>query len=270
MNLAATQTLFIASLGPGCRTPQRTRALQLMRGNGRIPPELALRIYGNNVSGARIKSLAAAYPACFRVLGEHCFNNIAYRFIEHTPSVQPDLNRYGATFGDFLNDWTATREQFSDYRYLGDLARLEWLCHTAYYAENDPPFDFKTLAEAGRDIQQTLCFRPGHSVGLLQSNYPVMAIREANLTDGDASEVQTGELPECLVVSRPAFKPRIERVDTITLQVLTACQEGVALGHILDTDKQRAKMIADTLPRLIQRGWITGVTVDKTCAPGDP
>jgi len=268
MKLAETETLFTASLEPRCSTLQHARALHLICEDGHIPPELALQIYGNNVSSARIKPLAAAYPTIFRILGEACFNGIAHRFIEHTPSQYPDLNRYGATFSNFLDDWTAAQEQFSGYRYLGDLARLEWLCHTAYYAEDDPPFDFKKLAEANRDVQETLCFRLGHSVGLLQSEYPVMAIREINLSDGDAPEVHADELPEYLVVSRPAYQPQVERVDETTFQLLAACREGKTLGHIVDKVMHRASVITQILPGLIERGWITAFTA--VILPGDP
>ena len=225
MNLADTETLLTTALTPPCSTTQRTLALQLLRNNDRIPATLALRIYSNNVSGARNKALAAAYPACFRILGEACFNNIAHRFSEHTPSVRPDLNRYGETFSDFLDEWTQAHGQFSDYRYLGDLARLEWLCHTAYYAEDDPPFDFRALAKANQGAQATCRLRLGHSVGLLQSDYPVMAIREANLSDNEATEVLAIELPEHLVVSRSTFQIRVERIDAYTFEVLAACQD---------------------------------------------
>ena len=225
MDLADTQTLLTTALIPPCSATQKTLALQLIGNNDHIPAELALRIYSNNVSGARIKSLAAAYPACFRILGEACFNNIARRFSEHTPSVQPDLNHYGETFSEFLDEWTQSHQQFSDYRYLGELARLEWLCHTAYYAEDDPPFDFRTWARASPGAQAACCLRLGHSVGLLQSDYPVMAIREANLSDNEATEVQAIELPEHLVASRPAFKVRVDRIDAYTFEVLAACQD---------------------------------------------
>ena len=270
MNLADTETLFTAALAPHCSTPQRTRARQLLRDNDRIPPELALRIYGNNVAGARIKSLAAAYPACFRILGEACFNNMAQRFIAHTPSQQPDLNRYGTAFGRFFDDWTSTQAQFSDYRYLGDLARLEWLCHTAYYAEDDPSLDLTALSKADPDTQQASHFRTGHSVGLLQSGYPVMEIRATNLSAGDATEVQAGTLPEYLVVSRLAFQPRVERVDAISFEVLDSCRQGMTLGHIIDTHRQHTKIIHRILPGLIRRGWITLVTVEQTCTAGNP
>jgi hypothetical protein len=264
MNLAETESLFSACLTPRCSATQRTRARQLICEDGHIPPELALHIYGNNVSGARIKSLAAAYPACFRILGEVCFNNLAHRFIEDTPSSQPDLNRYGATFSDFLDEWTQSQASFSDYRYLGDLVRLEWLCHTAYYAEDDPPFDFRALAKASQGAQAACCFQLGPSVGLLQSDYPVMAIRETNLSTNEATEVQAVALPEYLVVSRPAFQIRVERIDVHTFEVLAACQEGMTLGYITSTHQDHTRLIPGILPGLIQRGWITAMVAEKT------
>lgn len=269
MRLAETQSRLTAGLMPHGSTLQRSSARQLICTNERIPPELALQIYGNNGSGALTRALSAAYPACVRILSEACFNSLAQRFIEHTPSEQPDLNRYGATFGDFLDDWTATREQFSDYRYLGDLARLEWLCHTAYYAGDDPPFDFDTVAAASHAAPETLHFRLGQGVGLLQSEYPVMEIRETNLSAGDAAAVRAGDLPEYLVVSRPACQPRVERVAAAAFRLLAACRDGKTLGHIV-SDSRPAVTVADSLPGLVRRGWIAGVTVDTRGPPGDP
>ncbi|MEA2078763.1 MAG: DNA-binding domain-containing protein [Pseudomonadota bacterium] len=270
MNLAETETVFTTGLGRRCSEQQRAPALRLIRQNRRIPPELALRIYGNNVSGALVKALIAAFPACRQILGEPCFNGIAHRFIEHAQSDQADLNRYGATFSGFLDDWTVTQAPFSDYRYLGDLARLEWLCHRAYYAADDAPFDFTALAEAGADAQQTLRFQLGHSVGLLQSAYPVMEIHDINLSNSDAAQVPVGDLPEYLLVSRLEFRARIERLDAITFQVLAACRDGVTLSHMVDTGGHRTNTVAEILPGLIQRRWITGFTVNSTCTTRDP
>ena len=283
MNLAETESLFTANLEPRCSAAQRARAIRLVDNNGRIPAELALTIYRNNVSGALVKALTAAFPACRRILGETCFNAIAHRFSEHKPSNQADLNRYGASFSDFLDDWTATQAVFSDYRYLGDLARLEWHCHAAYTAADDPPFDFKALAEAvrkapdcreaggrapkvgalgdaGAVAEETLRLRLSHSLGLLQSDYPLMEIRATNLSAGDASEVRADELPEYLVVSRPALQARVERVDAVTFQLLAACQDGRTLDHITNTGRYLANTLLETLPKLIQRHWITGFT----------
>ena len=264
INLAETETLFTAALAPRCGAPLHTHAQHLIRDNGHIPPELALQIYGNNVSDALVKTLTATYPACQRILGEKCFNGIARLYTEQTPSELPDLNRYGKTFSNFLDNWSRSHAQFSDYRYLGDLAQLEWLCHTAYYAADDPPFDFGVLAETSCKALETLHFRVGHSVGLLQSDYPVMAIRDVNLSAGGATQAHAGELPEHLVVSRSTYKPRVERIDAITFNILAACHDGQTLDHIIDANRRRSIIITNTLPELIKRGWITGFTVDDS------
>lgn len=269
MTLAETQSLFTATLEPQCSDARRERVLALMRRGGPIPPELALAIYANNFAGARVNALAVAYPACVRILGEACFNGIAHRFVDETPSEHSDLNLDGGRFGEFLDAWTATQAQFSEFRYLGDLARLEWLCHAAYYAADDAPFDFTAFAVAAHDAEENLRFQLGYSVGLLRSEYPVMAIREVNLSDDDAAEIQAGELPEHLVVSRPAFKAVVERIDAVTFNILAACREGQTLGQITDAGGKRADGVAEMLPQLIQRGWITGFSADDMRTPGD-
>ena len=62
MNLAETESLFTASLEPRCSAAQRARAIRLIDNNGRIPAELGLTIYRNNVSGALIKALPQEDP----------------------------------------------------------------------------------------------------------------------------------------------------------------------------------------------------------------
>lgn len=267
MNLAQTQSVFTAGLEPAGSAAQRARAAGLIHENSRIPAELAVTIYANNVSAALLKALTAAFPACRRILGETCFNAIAYRFIEHEPSTQADLNRYGASFSDFLEDWTATWAPFSNYRYLGDLARLEWHCHKAYTADDDPPFDFKTLAEAGHI--ETLRFQLGHSVGLLQSEYPVMEIRETNLCDDDASEVRADKLPEYLLVSRSALQLQVERIDASTFQLLAAFRDGRTLVHMSRSGGRLKNTLPESLAKLIRRRWITGFSTDSVCTSGD-
>ena len=237
--------------------------------NARIPPELALMIYSNNVSGTLIKVLAAAFPACRRILGESCFNGIARCLIAQCPSEHADLNRYGARFSDFLDHWTATRAAFSDYRYLGDLARLERYCHTAYYAADDPPFDFTAFARAGRDARDRLQFQLAHSLRLLESKYPLMEIRDANLSDGDAAQVRAVQLPEHLVVSRPALRVRVERIDAISFRILAACHDGMTLAGIANISSGLQAKLSETLPELIRRRWITGFAMHGRSTDGE-
>ncbi len=265
MTLLDTQIRLAASLVPRASRADRARAARLIAQNARIPAELALEIYRNNVSGALTKALTAAYPACLSVLGESCFNAVADLFIAQTPSDQPDLNRYDRRFGDFLDDWVDTQTSLSDYRYLGDLARLEWLCHRAYYAADDVPFDFAAFARLQTEARATLRFRLGHCEGLLRSTYPVMEIRDINLPHSAETGVRVGELPEHLVVWRPQGLAKVQCVDATTFQVLTACRDGKTLGQLAQIGGPEGKTLAEVLPNLIQCRLLSGFSL---AAPG--
>ena len=231
----------------------------LVAGNPRIPTDVALGIYSNNISGGRARALASAYPACVRILGADCFEGIARRFSESTPARQPDLNLYGELFADFLEQRVAVLEGFSDYTYLGDLARLEWLCHVAYYADDAAPFDFDKLARSAGGAGESLKLKLGDSVGVLHSEYPVMSIREVNIADGDAVSVSAADCPQHLVVWREEFHPCVERVDETTFDLLVALKSGATLGEIACQLPRVAVVLSEAVPRLIQRSWISDI-----------
>ena len=260
MMLETVQDRLTEAISAPANEPARVAAARLIRNNSRIPPALAVDIYANNTRGAETMALAAAYPACLRILGETCFNGLARRFIGQTPSTTPDLNLYGEHLGDLLEDWTRSEPQLAEYAYLGDLARLEWLCHTAYYAADDPPFDFTALSQCGDDKQEQICFHLGHSIGLIQSEYPIMAIRELNLSDDPAESVADEAQTSYLVVSRPAFQAEVSRIDEQGFRLLQACQAGHTLGSLIETDAALAKSVRTRVPQLIERGWIAGFT----------
>jgi len=254
MILAETLTCFTNSLKPDCSSSEFQNAENLLLDNERIPAALALKIYMNNTSGARHNALAAAYPACLRILGEDCFTHIANQFIKHMPSLQRDLNLSGSNFSEYLENWTTTQPGFSDYHYLGDLARLEWFCHMAYYADSDTTFDFELLASADSVDQKELHFQLGSSVNLLESDYPVMELQRANISGGAAISVSAENFPEHLVIARLKFQATITRTNHATFDLLSACRNNDTLGAMIEND-----INTEALPKLIQRGWIAQV-----------
>jgi hypothetical protein len=264
LDLFKTQAAFsneLRSFGGASRQARASDTCfeNLVAENPHIPPDVALGIYRNNVAGGRAKALASAYPACARILGAECFEGVARRFSESTPARQPDLNLYGELFADFLEERVAVLEGFSDFTYLVDLARLEWLCHVAYYAVDEAPFDFDQLARSAGDAGESLKLKLGGSVGLLHSEYPVMSIREVNLADGDAASVPAADSPQHLVVWRDEFHPCVERVDETTFDLLAALEAGATLEEIANQLPQVAAALPEAVPRLIKRGWISGI-----------
>lgn len=267
VELARSQDAFVAAVqretGGAHESMPGMAFKNLVADNPRIPADLAIRIYGNNVSGGRAKALAVAYPACARILGTDCFEGIARQFSESTPATHADLNLYGAAFADFLEHHVTVLESFLDYAYLGDLARLEWLCHVAYYANDDAPFDFDQLARSANGAGEFLRLKLADSVGLLLSEYPVMSIRDVNLADGDTTSVSATDGPQHLVVWRNEHHACVERVEEATFDLLAAIEAGATLGEIASKLPEVAAVLSKAVPASIQRGWIAGVADDK-------
>ena len=262
MNLAATQAALVRHLEAHGKDRGQAADLAFVRGNRTISPQLAIEIYTNNVDGARVNALFAAYPVCVRILGEVCFRAIALLHVRADGCTERDLNLYGGAFPGFLEQWVNRNVAFADYLYLPDLAHLEWLLHSAYYADDDPGFDFEAFRHASAAAPETLRLVPGNSVGLVQSSYPLMAIRAANLGSDNVSNVSADAVPEHLVVSRQDLRCHVERVSEITFRVLAACCTGTPLSEIAQSLGDCEQALPEVVGQLIERAWVTGVAYD--------
>ena len=94
-------------------------------------------VYRNSSRGARARALEDAYPVCRRLLGAPCFGGLAARFIGKCASRGSDLNRFGEGFSVSLGATVEHQPAFDRYPWLGDLVRLEWLCHSIHYRDDD-------------------------------------------------------------------------------------------------------------------------------------
>ncbi|CAG2135932.1 HvfC/BufC N-terminal domain-containing protein [Cupriavidus numazuensis] len=113
--------------------------------------------YRGNQRETALKVLRAAYPVVLALMGDTFFEGLSHAYRHAHPSRDPDLHRYGESFPAFL----ATFGPVASYSYLPDVARLEWLCHVAYYAADDVALDaamLQSMAPADvAAIAVTLC-----------------------------------------------------------------------------------------------------------------
>lgn len=127
--------------------------------------------YANNTLFNRADALAEAFPTVRQLVGDDFFGGMARAFARETPSASGDLNRYGENFPDFMARFEPAREL----AYLPDCARLDWLTHRAYYAEDRPPFDFARLTALAGDPAR-LYFQAHPAAALIESSWPVVRI----------------------------------------------------------------------------------------------
>jgi len=141
-------------------------------------------VYANNTLFNRADALAEAFPTILQLVGEDFFGGMARVYARQHASQSGDLNRYGAAFADFIAGFPPAAEL----PYLADCARLDWLLHCAYYADDAPPFDFARLAELAAAGETDLRFVAHPAASVVESPWPIVRLWQAH-------QAQGGEFP---------------------------------------------------------------------------
>ncbi len=81
-----------------------------------------LSVYKNNVFHSLAEAIKDIFPVTVKMLGEECFLALCYRYICNAPPSTPILSEYGQQFASFI----AQQDEFADYPYLAELAKLEY------------------------------------------------------------------------------------------------------------------------------------------------
>ncbi|WP_374354031.1 putative DNA-binding domain-containing protein [Chitinimonas sp.] len=227
-------------------------------------PEAAAALFGRHAAGAsayannllfnRADALADSYPVVQQLVGEEFFGGMARLYARQTPSHSGDIHRYGSDFADFIAGFAPAAEL----PYLADAARLDWLCHRAYFADDGRRFDLARLADVAPERQGALCLQLDPAVGLLASSWPIASLWRAHLAEDDAdheafpSPDQGGEWALCW--RNRHNKVRVRRLSQSSFAFLQACANGHCLAEALECALD-ADMEFDLGASL--HGWIT-------------
>ncbi|MFC4160869.1 HvfC/BufC family peptide modification chaperone [Chitinimonas lacunae] len=213
--LSELQDGFIAAQGD----PELAR--QLFGASAR-----GLSAYANNTLFNRADALAEAFPIVRRLVGDDFFGAMARAFARGTPSTSGDLNRYGATFPDFIAGFAPA----ADLPYLADAARLDWLVHLAYYAADAGPFDFAALAAVDPAQQAELVFIPHPASALLTSPWPIASLWLAHQGGEFPAQDQGGETALVWRDHHPSVRP----LAPAEAAFVTALYDGEPLGLAIE------------------------------------
>ena len=145
------------------------------------PIEIALDVYRNNYRGNLRGALSLAYPVIEKIVGEEFFGMMAKIYIENHPSSSGNLHEYGAGFSNFLAGFPPARSL----DYLPDMAKLEWACHQAYFAEDVESLDIAMLVDIPLDEQPHIRFSINPICTAVKSTYPIADIWNAHQSDQD-------------------------------------------------------------------------------------
>ena len=221
-----------------------------------LTPQKRLNIYRTTTRTAHTNALAQSYRCCEKILGERYFQQIANQYFYKCPAINQNLNVYGRSFPSFLEECVRDRPELNDYPYLPDLATLEWAYERAYYAADDPAFDFSALPALHHDRYQHVCFEPSASLSVLESSYPIYEIWLANQGQDVPQEIEAILEPQYLCITREDFKPSIHKIDQDCRWTINHVQNGLSLGELEALAGRENVDIQVQLPALIRKKWI--------------
>jgi hypothetical protein len=213
--------------------------------------ESGLAVYRNNVMSSLIKVVAARFPSVRRLLGEDRFLESARRFIAAEPPRSPLLLDYGDGFPRFLR-------RVGDDFCIADVAELEAARGKAYHAADAvslPPQAFAAIpAERLAGLRLTL--HP--SVSLLQSQFPIVSIWQANQEAGEVALPQVR--PEAALIARPMLEVEVWNLPPGGFAFLTALMRGAPMAEAGEAAVDAAPDfdLAVNLSVMIKAGIVTG------------
>jgi len=226
---------------------------------GEAPLAERAAIYRRNLFANLGDALGAAYPVVRRLVGEAFFSEAADRFARAHPSTSGDLHRYGDAFAAFLEGYEPARAL----GYLPDVARLEWAVARAFHAADARAFDFAALAAIPEDARGAIGLALQPAATLLQSDYPITAIWEANQPDRDGTPARA-EGADRVLVYREGFAVHVRALSTDEWELLSALARGGTLGELAQ-DPAIAPALARQLPHWTQLTVIDGFA--RPCSP---
>ncbi len=175
-----------------------------------ITAEARLAVYANNSLGNFLGSLRSSFPVIRRLVGDAYFDQCAQSYREHHPSTSGDLAEAGGAFAAFL----AERHRGGRYRYLGEVARLEWLYQEALSAADHAPLDLGRLAAVAPVDYERLRFHLHPAARLLRSEYPLLEIWQANRDlDREPDMIDLGKGGERLLLTRTQRQLVVHRLE---------------------------------------------------------
>ena len=254
-DLAGIQKDFLNSILTGDNKPAQPQPASGPSEAG----EFSAAIYRDLVATNHLNALKDVYPVCLRLLGESYFSFLAWNYLKGRPTDDPDLNRYGHDFPDFLEHEAGVREELGGLGYLPEVSRFEWSLYTASRTDPDIiPLEAMLSKLTSLGDEDTVIFRINPSLSLLKFNYPVVRIWEENRLP-EVGEIVLEKVTENVLVWKNEGDVLYETVDDDTFNLLKLVREGVRLSELNNIFADRGQELERIVTQSISSGWIADV-----------
>lgn len=215
-----------------------------------------IRIYVNNTREIHLATLRAAFPVLERLVGADYFRRLAFEYRERFPSACGNLHFLGSELPRFLE----LRFADTEYRYLSDVAQLEWAYQEVLVAAEHAPLAVDRLQRVAPADYPQLVFWLHPASRLVASSFPVLTIWSANQPGADDTgtiDLRSGG--ERVLVLRTAGEVELRRLDDPEFTFLKHIAEGATLATAADAAVNAG---AFDLGATLRRYAVSGLLVD--------
>lgn len=221
--------------------------------------EFSAAIYRDLVATNHLNALKDVYPVCLRLLGENYFSFLAWNYLKGRPTDDPDLNRYGHDFPDFLELEAGVRKELGGLGYLPEVSRFEWSLYTASRTNPDLiPLEAMLSKLTSLGDKDTVFFLINPSLSLMKFNYPVVRIWEENRLP-EVGEIVLEKVTENVVVWKNKGDVLYRTVDDDSFNLLQLVRERVPLYELNKIYENREQELERLISLIISSGWISDV-----------
>jgi hypothetical protein len=230
---------------------------------GAIAPEHALDVYANNARTHFVESLIASFPAIRRLVGEDYFRQCARGCHARHPSLSGDLQAAGTHFPPYLSQL----HRDDEFRYLGEVARLEWLIQETLLAADHGPLDLAKLGAVAAGDYDDLRFILHPSARLFASEFPCSRIWEANVgSDAEPELIDLGVGPDRVLLVRNGGQLKCHRLSHGEQAFLQSVLAGERFAAAVESGAHRGELDAADggfdAAAALQRFVLAGIIVD--------
>lgn len=219
-----------------------------------------LQTYQANATSLAVRSLQSSYPVITQLIGEYAFARLARDFWAQHPPQRGDMALWGGELSVFIARIAALQTE----PYLSDVAKVEWVLHTAATAADQVTnlTTFSLLTEQDSDAL-TLQLAPGTT--LIHSEHPIASILTAHLYASpsfeEVGQKQRQKLPEIALIWRQGLRPKIALCTPADAAFVGPLLAGESLLAALEaaTAKESDKFdFSAWLPIAVQNGLLLG------------
>jgi len=195
-----------------------------------------IAVHAENAAANFRASLRLAFPAVQRLVGDDYFDQCVRAYRIRHPSRSGDLHHAGDTFAEFMTALHAA----GLHRYLGDVARLEWLIEDSRRAADHTRLDLDRLAGVAPEDYDGLRFVLSPSLRLFTADVPALALWRANVESAaEPRRIDLDAGPDRLLITRTQRHLEFHRVDPGEQTFIECLLRGLPLAQGLEAAAAR-------------------------------